>query len=154
MSFFQKYAPRVPKTLLLLFAGIVWCFAGYQILNIGVSDMVSHWNIPVLDLIAAAVVFTAFFLFVFSKMVRKHHKRICGYEKERICMFAFFDVKGYIIMSCMITFGILLRNSHVVPPLYLGTFYTGLGTSLAVAGICFLVAYVKRMVEQKGLTAQ
>ena len=41
-------------------------------------------------------------------------------------------------MASMITLGITLRQLHIIPPLYLGTFYLSLGMSLFSAGLCFL----------------
>ena len=37
----------------------------------------------------------------------------------------FFDKKSYLLMAFMMTFGILLRSSRLVPPLWLGTFTRG-----------------------------
>jgi integral membrane sensor domain MASE1 len=116
----KTYAPRIQKRFLLLIAGIVWCFAGGMISYIGISAYAESqpilWYGPALS----AVVFGLFFFLVFLKMFRRHRIRILGYEKERICVFAFFDVKSWIIMACMITFGILLRSSGL-----LGTFWLG-----------------------------
>ena len=44
-------------------------------------------------------------------------------------------------MVCMITVGILLRSSGLLNPFWLGTVYTGIGSALAGAGICFLVSF-------------
>ena len=52
-------------------------------------------------------------------------------------------------MGFMMTFGIVLRGLQVVPPLYLGTFYTGLGSSLAGAGACFLLDFVKELMARR-----
>ena len=38
-NLFYKYTPRVSKTFLFLCAGFVWCFAGYKILGMGITDM-------------------------------------------------------------------------------------------------------------------
>ena len=75
-------------------------------------------------------------------MFVKHRNRILSYGNELKCIFTFFDIKGYLIMAFMITFCILLRNSHLVPPLYLGTFYSGLGLSLATASVCFIYTFI------------
>ena len=141
--------PRVPKIALLLVAGIVWGFAGVKILSIGIPDMVSTWVWPALNLAAAAAVFLLFFFLIFRRMVRKHRGRIMGYDPEKVFLLAFFDWKGYLIMGFMMTFGIVLRGLQVVPPLYLGTFYTGLGSSLAGAGACFLLAFVKELMARR-----
>lgn len=142
MNFLDRLTPRVSKNVLLLLASLVWGFAGFKILSIGLPDMIKHWYMPIIFILIAFIIYFAFTKFVFFKMFAKHRNRILSYENELKCIFAFFDIKGYLIMTFMITFGILLRNSHIVPPLYLGTFYTGLGLSLATASICFLYTFI------------
>ena len=142
MYFLDRLTPRVNKNILLLLASLVWGFAGFKILSIGLPDMIKHWYMPILFIFIAFIVYFLFTKFVFFKMFIKHRNRILSYENELKCIFAFFDIKGYLIMIFMITFGILLRNAHIVPPLYLGTFYTGLGLSLATASVCFMYTFI------------
>lgn len=139
----KKYIPSVRKRNLLLIAGAVWFIAGFNIMRIGTPDMISNWKSPLIPLIFSLVVFGLFIKFVFYKMVKKHSVRIKGYEALKVNIFKFFDVKGYCIMAGMITFGVLLRKSGIVNPLYLGTFYTGLGSSLIAAGVLFFIEYVR-----------
>lgn len=133
---------HVPKKVLVAIAGLVWMIAGFNIMRIGTPDMIASWSSPILPLLAAAVVFFLFFKFIFFHMVQKHSVRIMAMEQERVMILHFFDTRSYCIMFFMITFGILLRSSHWVPPLYLGTFYTGLGASLMGAGIFFLIKFL------------
>lgn len=106
--------------------------------------MVAGWVSPAVPLLCAAVVFGLFFGLIFYKMVKKHCRRIRAYEQARIPFYRFFDRKSYLIMAFMITFGVTLRASNLIPPLYLGTFYTGLGASLMGAGIFFLIRWARR----------
>lgn len=148
MQFLKDNILHVPKTALFFLAGALWCFAGSQILKLGLPDMIAAWTMPLLHIAAAFVVFFVFFHFIFLKLVHKHRKRIADFVTEKPFVLQFFDKKGYIIMACMITFGVLLRSAHIVPPLYLGTFYTGLGTALLLAGICFLGSFCRRVVKK------
>ncbi len=134
--------PKVSKRSLILIAGLVWCIAGYNILAIGFSNLIMSWNVTIVHIVVSIVIFLLFFKFVFYRMVGKHTRRIKNYQDEKIIVFKFFDTKSYMIMAFMITFGILLRNSKLLPPLCLGTFYVGLGSALAGAGITFLVHYI------------
>lgn len=45
-------------------------------------------------------------------------------------------------MAFMMTGGILLRYSGVVPTLFIAVFYTGLGAALTMAGIMFGVNFI------------
>ena len=135
----KKIIPKVDKLKLLLLAGAVWFIAGFNIMRIGTPDMIANWHSPLLPLLFSVVVFGLFFKFVFHKMVVKN-------RDGKIPFYRFFDKKSYLIMIFMITFGVTLRMSHLIPPLYLGTFYTGLGASLIGAGIFFFIQYRRNAV--------
>jgi len=135
---FEKYKIKASKKTLLLLAGIVWNFAGARVLSIGYEDLTLNTNNPWIYFIISASVFYIFFKFIFGNMVKKHTKRIMLSTLSEHCIFSFFDLKGYIIMAIMIVGGITLRNAHIINPVYLGSFYLGLGTALLLAGIKFL----------------
>ena len=142
----KKIIPKVDKLTLLVLAGAVWFIAGFNIMRIGTPDMIANWHSPLLPLLFSVVVFGLFFKFVFHKMIVKHSARIMNYGDGKIPFYRFFDKKSYLIMIFMITFGVTLRMSHLIPPLYLGTFYTGLGASLIGAGIFFFIQYRRNAV--------
>lgn len=141
---FSDRAPRVSKKYLPLFAGVVWGIAGSAVLTIGLPALISDWKIPWLSILISAVIFALFFKFVFFRLFQKHIARIDAFEREKICAFAFFDVKGYIIMAFMITLGIVIRTTKILPPIYLGMLYTGLGFAMLGAAISFIVTFIKR----------
>lgn len=80
---------------------------------------------------------------VFGKLVDKHTLRITSYEEEKHFFLKFFDVKSFIIMAVMMSGGIFLRSSNIVPEVFIAVFYTGLGASLFLAGILFGVNFLK-----------
>ena len=143
LSALARRLPKAPRRGLLLLAGLVWLAAGINIFRLGAPDMVSHWNNPVPPLLGAQAVFLAFFLLIFRRLIAKHTARILAYEEERVLFLYFFDGKSYLLMAFMMTFGILLRTSRLVPPLILGAFYAGLGASLMGAGLGFLRQFYK-----------
>ena len=73
----------------------------------------------------------------------KHINRILSYKEEKYFAYRFFDLKAYCIMGFMMTGGIWLRYSNLVPMLLIAVFYTGMGLALAVAGVIFTRKYVK-----------
>lgn len=129
---------KANRKILLSIAGIIWSFAGWRVLSIGYKDLILNTHNPWVYFMVSAVVFYAFFKYIFGNMVKKHTKRIMSSPLSKNCIFSFFDLKGYIIMIIMIGGGVTLRNAQVINPVYLGTFYLGLGTALALAGIKFL----------------
>ena len=49
-------------------------------------------------------------------------------------------VVSYLIMIFMITFGVLLRRCPAVPAAFIASFYVGLGSALALAGVIYISA--------------
>jgi len=139
MKNLDKYILKVGKKTLLLIAGLVWGFAGFRVFTLGQGDVqINHGN-WIISLIVAGIVFYVFFKFIFSKMSRKHTRRIINSRLQKHCVFSFFDFKSYCIMGFMIFFGITIRNLGVFNPIYVGTFYMGLGGALFMAGVSFLI---------------
>lgn len=135
---------RVAKEKLLLIAGFVWLAAGLNIAILGVSAFTEMGEHAMLVLVPAAIVaFTVFHAGMFSKLVGKHAGRIEAMEEDRVPFWRFFDAKGYLIMAFMMTMGIGLRSSGIVPTWFIAFFYAGLGIALALSGCCFLVRYFR-----------
>lgn len=92
----------VKKRTLLLIAGIVWLIAGFNVARLGIisySMIDRSWYLYLLSMVV-------FLLFgrMFYKMSKKHTKRIIGYENDRP-FWHFFDLKAYLIMTCMMSGG-------------------------------------------------
>ena len=131
----------VSKRTLLLVAGLVWLAAGVNILRIGLKALEALFSGAAWRLwlaLGLALVICAAFTMMFQRIVVKHTKRILAYETKQP-VYRFFDAKSYILMAFMMTLGITLRRSGVVPEFFFTWFYTGLGAALSAAGIRFLV---------------
>lgn len=132
----MKYG--VNRQVLLITAGIVWIIAGANILRIGIAtwaDTSHEWMFKVGE---ATIVFLLFFVFVFKKLYYKHTRRIEQKKEDKNCPFSFFDVKGWIIMTFMITLGITVRSFHLLPDSFISVFYTGLSIALILTGFLFV----------------
>lgn len=138
---------KVKKNNLIFIACIVWMVAGINVLYIGILEYAPYLVIK--NILLSIIVFLAFQYFVFGKLVKKHTIRIKNYTEERQFFLKFFDVKSFIIMFSMITLGIVLRKSSVVSKEFIAVFYTGLGSSLLLAGILFGVNYIKTRLSNK-----
>lgn len=133
----------VSRQTLVFVAGIMWIIAGINVLRIGIMawGYVSPFQLfPVCE---AIVVFLLFFNFVFKRLFYKHTKRI-EQKRDENCPFAFFDVKGWIIMGVMVTFGMLARKFHWLSDSFISVFYVGLSSALIFTGIWFLVYWWKK----------
>lgn len=126
---------KVKKKTLLFIACAVWSVAGFNILRIGLLSYSPY--ISVINILLSLAVFTVFQYFIFGRLVKKHTARIQNYEEERHFFMKFFDIKSFIIMAVMMSGGIYLRASSLAPERFIAVFYTGLGSSLLLAGILF-----------------
>lgn len=137
----------VQKNTLILIAGIVWAIAGFNIVRIGL--VAYEGNFTWWRAVLSVAVYAIFQLFIFGKMVQKHTDRILNYKEERQNFFRFFDTRSYLIMAFMMTLGIGLRVSGVVPNTFIAFFYTGLGASLLTAGVLFIIRYIRVRVQSR-----
>lgn len=138
----------VKKRTLLLIAGIVWLIAGFNVARLGV---LSYFIIesPGYLYLFSIVVFVLFGT-MFLKMSQKHTRRILKYEDYRP-FWNFFDLKAYIIMTCMMGGGIVFRAAGIFPDIFVAFFYSGLGCALALAGVLFVRNYIcyTRLLEKE-----
>lgn len=150
MGLVNKLKPAVPKRVLFFVAAFVWGFASYRILDIGFFDVIRNTKSYWINMITGFIGFYFFFRYVFYKMYQRHTKRIINAKSDHLCIFSFFDIKGFMIMAFMITGGIVLRKAEIIPSLYLGTFYITLGLSLLSAAFSFMYAGVNyRVIKTK-----
>lgn len=138
----QKFIPHVRARYLLLIAACIWMFAGGNVLIIGLLDFISSWQQHFVYVLAILFVFLLFVGLVFYKLVDKHHQRITSMGVKKVPVYHFFDGKSYIIMVVMISGGILLRKSHILPSIAIGVMYSGIGLALLTAGSMFLRKFV------------
>lgn len=138
---------KVKKYNLLLIASFVWIIAGFNILHIGIITYTRYFNI--INLFLSLLVFLFFWFMIFKRLVFKHTNRIKNFEEDFQLFIKFFDKKSFIIMVCMITFGILIRRLNLAPDVFIAVFYSGLGSALFLAGILFGYNYFKIKIFNK-----
>ena len=103
---------KIKKRNLLLLAAIVWMIAGFNILRIGIETYVAYKS--VINFILSLLVFLFFWFMIFCKLTVKHTDRIQNYQEERQFFLNFFDLKSFLIMAFMITFGITIPRMRSV----------------------------------------
>ena len=134
---------KVKSEKLLTTSVAVWLLAGINILRLGVIAITETELVAALLAVGVVVTFLLFHM-MFAKLVGKQSNRIRAYGNEPTCVFAFFDVKGYIMMAIMMGGGIALREFGIIPAWIVAFMYTGIGSALALAGIGFFIHYLKR----------
>lgn len=134
---------KVHSKYLLIIASVVWALAGANIARLGIQAIISGDTSIWLLVAGIPLVFMMFHL-IFTRLVGKHSDRIREYGDKRMGVHRFFDAKGYIMMIIMMGGGIALRSFGLVPGWFVAFFYTGIGIALVLAGIGFLIHYLKR----------
>ena len=71
---------KVENKTLLFLAGIVWAFAGFNILRIGIGAYAPY--VTLFNVVCSAAVFCFFWGMIFNRLVKKHTKRIGEYESK------------------------------------------------------------------------
>ena len=133
------------KRNLFLIAGILWLIAGTMVMKVGVPFLINDDKNFLLGLLGAIVIFLIFYIMIFSKYVNKHKNRILNDKREKMKIWEFFDKSSYILMISMMTFGMVLRFSGLLPNFFFEFFYSGLGLALSLSGISFLLLAIKDM---------
>jgi hypothetical protein len=140
MNLWNKLKPGAPKQVLILVAASLWGFASYRILKMALIKIDHNAAHLWLNYSIGIAGFIPFYWFVFRKVGKRYVLRIINLKQEKPCIFAFFDIRGYILMTLMISMGITISRLHLLPDLYLGTFFISLGLSLLAAAVYYLYA--------------
>ena len=135
--FFQSCKPGIQKKYLLLVAALFWTFAGGMLLARGLSTLKFNTPAILFQELGSMLAGVLFYKFMFSKISLKHINRIQDIQEERPCIFSFFNGRSYLLMTIMITAGISLRVSGIVPLGYLSLFYIAMGTPLLISALRF-----------------
>jgi len=145
----QTLKPGVPKPVLIALGAALWGFAAFRILKMGFMFVEKHALYHWINYLIGVAGFIPFFMLVFRKVSLRYINRIKNLPQPRPCMFAFFDLRGYILMSFMITMGIMVSHWKLIPELYKGTFFISLGLSLFASSIFYIVEGVNFVIQQQ-----
>jgi len=146
-SLIEKLKPGVPKTVLISIGASIWGFAAFRILKMGFLYIEEHALHHFVNYLIGFAGFIPFFLLVFRKVSLRYVTRIINLPDRRPCMFSFFDLRGYIMMSLMIVLGITVSHLKIIPEIYKGTFFISLGLSLLASSIFYIVEGVQFVIN-------
>jgi hypothetical protein len=137
VKYFLLLKPGTSRRNLLFIAAFVWTFAGAMLLSRGILMMGKDHDFLLVRIVISLVGGALFYSMLFSKISRKHVIRIVGLANDRPCAFSFFNVKSYLMMGFMISFGVFLRTSGIVSPFYLSVLYVTMGIPLFASAFRF-----------------
>jgi hypothetical protein len=131
-TFLNKIHPGVQKPVLLILAGLLWFASGTMLVTMAIiwlrnssNEYVAWYAIG--GIVAALLIHH----FGFLRIVDKNLGRIRKID-GKYCAFGFMPLKSYILISVMMTMGILLKNSSL-PKIYLSVLYLGIGAALILS---------------------
>jgi hypothetical protein len=140
MNLWHKLKPGVPRQVLVILGAALWGFAAFRILKMSYIKIDANARNPWINYFIGILGFIPFYWFVFRKVSKRYILRIINLKSERPCVFAFFDIRGYILMSFMISMGILISHWSLISDIYKGTFFVSLGLSLLASAVYYLYA--------------
>jgi hypothetical protein len=143
----QKLKPGVPKTVLIAIGASIWGFAAFRILKMGFFYIEGHAINHFINYLIGIAGFIPFFLLIFRKVSLRYVTRIINMPNRRPCLFAFFDLRGYIMMSLMISLGIAVSHLKIIPEIYKGTFFISLGLSLLASSVFYIIEGVQFVIQ-------
>lgn len=129
----DKCKPAVPRQMLPLIAGVMWCGVGVM-LSVMAFRWLSAYSGNVWFFAASGVTFALIMRrFSFLKIADKNLDRIAELP-PRPCLFSFISWRSWLLVLFMITVGITLRHSPM-PKEYLAVIYLGIGMGLLLSGM-------------------
>ena len=130
----------------VLYREIRRCATLFQLLN--AMKIVNELNPErVWWLALIAIVVAALFSLMFNNFIKRYTARILSFPERKKSLFAFFDLRGYILIIFMMGLGISLKFIPGIPTEFFAGFYPGLGTALTIAGIRYFVRWWKTIRE-------
>lgn len=138
----KSFIPHVGHTNLLYIASVVWFFAGGMLLYRGFMGVMIHSEFLLPKVVVALFFGFVFYNLMFKKISKKYITRIEGLKNKKNPFYAFFNLRGYLMMIFMISMGVTIRLSALVPFEYLALFYIVMGTPLLFSAFRFFCSGV------------
>jgi hypothetical protein len=143
MNILEKYKPSVSKRSLFLVAGCAWTMAGGILISRALLELWSINHYIWTEILIGIALGTIFYLALFARISKKHITRITLITLDNPCFFSFFNLRSYVMMTIMITTGILLRKLDLINHDILYTFYLTMGVPLLASAFRFFARWKK-----------
>jgi len=131
-------APAARRETLVLVAGIVWSLVGLTLVSVAVAWLFSSPRYAVILMLGGAVAGYAIYRFGFSHLARQNLVRIYAQapQKDKVCVFAFQNIRSYFLIVIMMSLGYGLRHSGI-PKTYLAPIYIAIGLALTLSSLLY-----------------
>ncbi len=134
MRMLRTITPAVSQSWLLLAAGITWSLVGGMLCRLA-AGWLSAATLTVSFLATAAGLLAAIAIYRlgFVKIAHQNRSRIHHLD-PKVCFFAFYPVKSYLLVVAMMSLGIFLRSTAIPKP-YLAVLYLSVGAALFLSSL-------------------
>ena len=131
--------PKVNKNILILISGILWTGVGILLMKIATKwfPLLSQIEF-ILSIIGGILLGTAISYFGFSNLAIKNIERINLYT-DKVCIWAFQKWQSYFLIAFMISLGVFMRSTSIVPKFLLTPMYIGIGFALFTASFKYYI---------------
>lgn len=131
--------PVLSQKGLFIFAAIVWFVSGTMLFKKGFQYLPPETSYQFLKISVALVAGLLFYYFVFTRIMVKYTGHILSLSsQQKHPFYKVFRVRFYIMITVMISTGVLTRKLGLVPIEYLALFYFTMGTPLLISAFGFL----------------
>lgn len=124
--------PAAKRSTLTLIAGMVWSLTGIGLSTAGIYWLSGEPGRVLMGLIALGLAIgIVVYRFKFGGIARENLERIYAQSpgNEKVCVFAFQNIRSYILVAIMMAMGYTLRHSGI-PKVYLAPMYLAIGTGM------------------------
>lgn len=130
---YSKLKPAVNRKWLIVISGLMWSGVGI-FLNILAYNWLKSFNNNQILISIIIGIFLGLIIarFGFGNIANKNVNRILAYPKHA-CIFAFQEWRSYVLIAVMLSMGIFLRTTDLIPKFILVPIYIGIGTALFLA---------------------
>ena len=135
---------KVKKITLVFITGIIWILVGLMLIKRALSWFpdftVTQTIVTVFAGLLLAVIKSRL---IFIKVTHENIHRIMNMKSHKVSVFAFHDLKFYILIVLMIGFGTLLRNLEFIPKYTIFPIYSGVGLAMFYASFIYYKYFFK-----------
>lgn len=129
---------QVSKRNLLFIASFVWFLAGGVLIFRGISGILNDTDPSIYKSTIAVVLGLLFYAGVFRRISMKHITRIKQMQNDVVPFYSFFPGRSFLIMMLMMSMGIALKITGVLPADIMVYFFPVMGLPLFISAFRFL----------------
>ena len=134
----------VPKKYLLLISGLMWSGVGVLLITRASTWLKRlEYDAPWMIILAGVIPGMLIAAFGFTRIVHRNIQRIEAMD-SKVSMFAFQDVRSYLLIIVMMSMGIAVRNTSIIPMILKTPGYYTIGTALSLSSIKYYRTFFRR----------